>query len=122
MFALEDVATLADITPQHLRNWVAESVLVPAVPGGKGQVRGNTSNEHVIGVNVAGPTFQIAQQRIANILWEWQSHLISPLPGHLQRAAAWAISAAGSASAPPRRSSSRSDVCITMMAKGLFSS
>jgi hypothetical protein len=35
-------------------------------------------------VDVRGPAFQIAEQRVADILRERQPHLVSPLPGYLQ--------------------------------------
>jgi hypothetical protein len=41
----------------------------------------------VIGINVGGPAFQVAEQRVADILWERQPHLIPSFPDHLQRAA-----------------------------------
>ena len=44
------------------------------------------SNEDMIGNNVAGPAFQIAEQCVADILREWQAHLVSPFPCYLQRA------------------------------------
>jgi hypothetical protein len=37
----------------------------------------------VIGINVAGPAFQIAEQCVADILREWQSYLVSPFPRYL---------------------------------------
>jgi hypothetical protein len=37
----------------------------------------------MIGINVAGPAFQIAEQCVANILGEWQSHLVSRFPRYL---------------------------------------
>jgi len=56
------------------------------IPGGKGSAWSVASNEDVIGINVAGPAFQIAEQCVADILWEGQSHLVSPFPRYLQRA------------------------------------
>jgi hypothetical protein len=38
----------------------------------------------MIGINVAGPAFQIAEQSVADILREWQPHLVSAFPRHLQ--------------------------------------
>src|SRR6184192_1609370 len=56
------------------------------ISGGKGPAWSVASNEDVIGINVASPAFQIAEQCIADILREWQSHLVSPFPRYLQRA------------------------------------
>src|SRR5260370_32694326 len=56
------------------------------ISGGKAPAWSVAPNEDVIGINVAGPAFQIAEQCVADILREWQSHLISPFPGYLQRA------------------------------------
>src|SRR6266496_3291971 len=42
------------------------------ISGGKGPTWSVTSNKDVIGINVAGPTFQIAEQCVAYILREWQ--------------------------------------------------
>jgi hypothetical protein len=57
------------------------------IPGGKWPAWSIASNKHVIGVDVRGAAFQVAEQRVADVLWEGQSHLISSLPYHLQRAA-----------------------------------
>jgi hypothetical protein len=57
------------------------------IAGRKGPARGVASNKHVISVDVRGSAFQVAEQRVADILREWQSHLVSPFPDHLQRAA-----------------------------------
>jgi hypothetical protein len=54
------------------------------ISGGKGPVWGDASNEDMIGINVAGPAFQIAEQSVADILREWQPHLVSAFPRHLQ--------------------------------------
>jgi hypothetical protein len=54
------------------------------ISGGKGSVWGVASNEDMIGINVAGPAFQIAEQSVADILREWQPHLVSPFPRYLQ--------------------------------------
>jgi len=40
----------------------------------------------VIGVDVRGAAFEVAEQRVADIVRERQSHLISSFPYHLQRA------------------------------------
>jgi hypothetical protein len=56
------------------------------VPGGKGPARGDASNKDVIGINVAGPAFQIAKQCVTDILREGQSHLVSSFARYLQRA------------------------------------
>jgi hypothetical protein len=53
------------------------------ISGGKGPAWSVASNEDVIGINVAGPAFQIAEQCVANILGEWQSHLVSRFPRYL---------------------------------------
>jgi hypothetical protein len=90
--------------PQHLRSCCVakqmrtfggsinvgalESVLYhggDTVAGSEWPARSDASNKHVIGIDACGPAFQITEQRIANILWEWQSHLVSPFPGYLQR-------------------------------------
>src|SRR5258708_27126404 len=55
------------------------------ISGGKAPAWSVAPNEDVIGINVAGPAFQIAEQCVAAILREWQSHLISPFPCYLQR-------------------------------------
>jgi hypothetical protein len=47
----------------------------------------DTSNKYVIGIGVRGPAFQIAQQCVADIFWEWQTHRVSPFPHHVQRGA-----------------------------------
>src|ERR1022692_5058905 len=57
------------------------------IAGGKGPAWSVASNKHVIGVDVRGSAFQVAEQRVADILREWQSHLVSSLSYHLQRAA-----------------------------------
>lgn len=36
MLTLNDVAALAGVTPQAIRNWISEGVIAPTVPGGKG--------------------------------------------------------------------------------------
>src|SRR5262245_43125714 len=54
------------------------------ISGDKGPTWSVASNKDIIGNNVAGPAFQIAEQRVADILWEWQPHLISPFPRYLQ--------------------------------------
>jgi hypothetical protein len=54
------------------------------ISGGKGSVWGVASNKDMIGINVAGPAFQIAEQSVADILREWQPHLVSPFPRYLQ--------------------------------------
>jgi hypothetical protein len=56
-------------------------------PEVKGPARGDASNKDVIGINVGGPAFQVAQQRVADVVREGQSHLVSPFPRYLQRAA-----------------------------------
>jgi hypothetical protein len=64
-----------------------ESVLYhggDSISGGKRSVWGDASNEDMIGINVAGPAFQIAEQSVADILREWQPHLVSPFPRYLQ--------------------------------------
>jgi hypothetical protein len=53
------------------------------ISGSKGPAWSVASKEDVIGTNVAGPAFQIAEQCVADILWEWQSHLVSPVPRYL---------------------------------------
>ena len=58
-----------------------------AISGSKGSARGIASNKHMIGSDVRGPAFHIAEQRVAYILRKRQSHLVSPFPHHLQRAA-----------------------------------
>ena len=40
----------------------------------------------MIGADVSGPAIQISEQRITDILREWQSHLVSTFPRYLQRA------------------------------------
>jgi hypothetical protein len=57
------------------------------VPGGKRSIRGDASNEDVIGIDVGGSAFQIAQQCVADILWERQTDLVSPFPHYPHRAA-----------------------------------
>src|ERR1035437_2907139 len=57
------------------------------IAGGKGPAWSVASNKHVIGVDVRGSAFQVAEQRVADILPEWHSHLVSSLSYHLQRAA-----------------------------------
>ena len=54
-------------------------------PDAKRPPRSDASKEHVIAIDVRGPAFQIAEQRVADILWEWQSHLVSPFSHHLKR-------------------------------------
>ncbi len=54
------------------------------ISGGKGSVWGVASNEDMIGINVSGPVFQIAEQSVADILREWQPHLVSSFPRYLQ--------------------------------------
>src|SRR6266404_1472724 len=56
------------------------------IPGGKGPAWSVASNKYMIVVDVRGAAFQVAEQRVADILWERQSHLISSFPYHLQRA------------------------------------
>jgi hypothetical protein len=56
------------------------------IPGGKRPARRIASQEHVICSDVRGPAIQISEQRITDILREWQSHLVSPFPRYLQRA------------------------------------
>jgi hypothetical protein len=56
------------------------------ISGGKGPAWSVASNEDVIGINVARPAFHIAEQCVADILWEWQSHLVSPFSRYQQRA------------------------------------
>lgn len=58
------------------------------IPRCKGSVGGVASNKHVIAIDVCGPAFQIAEQRVADILWKRQPHLVSPFSHHLKRAAA----------------------------------
>jgi hypothetical protein len=55
------------------------------VPGSEGPARGDASNKDMIGIDIRGPTFQITEQRIANILGEGQPYLVSPFPRYLQR-------------------------------------
>jgi hypothetical protein len=54
------------------------------ISGRKGSVWGDASNEDMIGINVAWPAFQIAEQSVADILREWQPHFVSPFPRYLQ--------------------------------------
>jgi hypothetical protein len=54
------------------------------IAGGKGPAWSVASNKHVIGVDVRGSAFQVAEQRVADILREWQPHLVSPFPRYLQ--------------------------------------
>jgi hypothetical protein len=56
------------------------------IPRGKGSAGSFASNKHVIGVDVRGAAFQVSEQRVADILREWQSYLVSSFPYHLQRA------------------------------------
>jgi hypothetical protein len=51
---------------------------------GKGPAWSDASNKDLIGSEVRGPAFQITKQCIANILREWQPHLVSPFPRYLQ--------------------------------------
>src|SRR5881628_2486543 len=71
----------------HINAGTFESVLHHGgnpTSGGKGPAWSVASNEDMIGINVAGPAFQIAEQSVADILREWQPHLVSPFPRHLQ--------------------------------------
>jgi hypothetical protein len=51
---------------------------------GKGPAWSDASDEDMIDIDVAGPAFQIAEQSVADILREWQPHLVSPFPRYLQ--------------------------------------
>ena len=53
-------------------------------PEAKGPHGAMASNKHVIGADVRGTAFQITEQRVANILRERQSHLVSSFPYDLQ--------------------------------------
>ena len=55
-----------------------------SISGGKGLAWSDASDEDMIDINVAGPAFQIAEQSVADILREWQPHLVSPFPRYPQ--------------------------------------
>src|SRR5205823_8682724 len=55
------------------------------IPASKRPARGVASQEHMIGSDCRGPTIQISEQRITNILRDRQSHLVSPFSRYLQR-------------------------------------
>ena len=57
------------------------------IPGGKRPAWSDASNKHVIGMDGRGAAFQVAEQRVADILRKRQSHLVSPFPHYLQGAA-----------------------------------
>jgi hypothetical protein len=54
------------------------------ISGGKGSIRSDAPNKHVIGIADRGPSFQIAEHRVAHILRKRQPYLVSPFPDHLQ--------------------------------------
>jgi hypothetical protein len=58
------------------------------IPGGKRPAWSVASHKHVIAVDVRRAAFQIAEQRVADILRERQQHLVSSLSRHSQRASA----------------------------------
>src|SRR5215469_3585114 len=56
------------------------------IPGSKGPVRSDASNKHVIGIDIGGSPFQIAEHCVAHILGKGQPHLVTSFSDHLQRA------------------------------------